>query len=308
MPDGRPAPQNSIGSGDAKMIMNGQRGKLWRIKKGLEQPEDLTWKLPPQLGLLSEDLNRRFYQHDWSRTVVPATSALFAADCDHAGIPCVLNNERNPPAYMTRHRTRKWQICHLDGLVEIDGVLGIWEGKHTDAISPWNREERVVEHNWWQFIHQMMTHELPWVEVSVIYGNGNDRKVHRVYRDMDEETILLAAETEFLASLDSDKEPADELAIVGTNEIGVGGQAKWVKKYTETHLRDMACANQFPQWAADYLENDGAAKRFEAAKKALKEVMPEDAISFTAHGVVVKRNVKGAINIIKDKEKVNASS
>jgi hypothetical protein len=308
MPDGTPPAQYTIGSGDAKHIMAGRRGQLWRIKKGIEQPEDLTWKMPVQMGLLSEDLNRRFYQYDWSRTVVPATAiGLFNGECRKVGIPCTLNTDRNPPAYMTTHRQRSWQVCHLDGLVEIDGVLGIWEGKHTDAISPWNREERVVEHNWWQFVHQMSTNELPWVEVSVIYGNGNDRKVHRVHRDMDEEAILLAAEMEFLEALRSDKEPPDEQPVTGANDIGVGGQAKWTKKYTEVQLRDLPCANEFPQWAADYLESEGPARRFEAAKKALKEAMPEDAFSLTAHGVVVKRNVKGAINITKDKEKANAS-
>jgi hypothetical protein len=308
MPDSSVVPAITLGTTDAKMIMRGERGKLWRIKRGLEQPEDLTWKLPVQMGLLTEALNRRFYEHDYGRPVIPPEAAAFVAQMREIGIPVRWNDKRVPIVAEVSCKSEPRFTAHPDGLVEIDGQWGLWEGKHTDAISGWNEAESVVHRNWWQFVHQMMVTNLPWVEVSVIYGSGNDRKAFRIVRDMDEETILRAALLEFLRDWEKGVEPPDQLPIQTEPVIGPGGGAKRVKKYTETQLHSLPCANWFAERAAEFVANKDAAKTFETAKKALKEALPEDGVSLTAHGVVVKANVKGAISIDIVKEKARASA
>ncbi len=54
-----------IGGSDARIIMGSDEAallRLWREKRGEVEPEDLSGNLIVQLGLATEDLNRRWYQ------------------------------------------------------------------------------------------------------------------------------------------------------------------------------------------------------------------------------------------------------
>jgi predicted phage-related endonuclease len=54
-----------IGGSDARIIMGNDEAallRLWREKRGEVEPEDLSNNLVVQLGLVTEDLNRRWYQ------------------------------------------------------------------------------------------------------------------------------------------------------------------------------------------------------------------------------------------------------
>ena len=54
-----------IGGSDARIIMGNDEAallRLWREKRGEIEPEDLSGNLIVQLGLTTEDLNRRWYQ------------------------------------------------------------------------------------------------------------------------------------------------------------------------------------------------------------------------------------------------------
>ena len=54
-----------IGGSDARIIMGEDEGallRLWREKRGEVEPEDLSGNLVVQLGVATEDLNRRWYQ------------------------------------------------------------------------------------------------------------------------------------------------------------------------------------------------------------------------------------------------------
>src|ERR1700709_310433 len=54
-----------IGGSDARIIMGTDEDalhRLWREKRGEAQPEDLSGNLIVQLGLVTEDLNRRWYE------------------------------------------------------------------------------------------------------------------------------------------------------------------------------------------------------------------------------------------------------
>jgi predicted phage-related endonuclease len=53
-----------IGGSDARIIMGTDEAallRLWREKRGEVEPEDLSGNLIVQLGLATEDLNRRWY-------------------------------------------------------------------------------------------------------------------------------------------------------------------------------------------------------------------------------------------------------
>jgi predicted phage-related endonuclease len=54
-----------IGGSDARVIMGNDQDalvRLWREKRGEIEPEDLSDNLIVQLGKVTEDLNRRWYQ------------------------------------------------------------------------------------------------------------------------------------------------------------------------------------------------------------------------------------------------------
>jgi predicted phage-related endonuclease len=54
-----------IGGSDARIITGDDEGallRLWREKRGEVDPEDLSSNLIVQLGLATEDLNRRWYE------------------------------------------------------------------------------------------------------------------------------------------------------------------------------------------------------------------------------------------------------
>ena len=64
-----------IGGSDAQIIMGNDEAallRLWREKRGEVEPEDLSGNLIVQLGLATEDLNRRWYILHSSQYDVPA--------------------------------------------------------------------------------------------------------------------------------------------------------------------------------------------------------------------------------------------
>jgi predicted phage-related endonuclease len=54
-----------IGGSDARIIMGDDEAallRLWREKRGEVEPEDFSGNLLVQLGVATEDLNRRWYE------------------------------------------------------------------------------------------------------------------------------------------------------------------------------------------------------------------------------------------------------
>src|SRR3984893_1430937 len=61
-----------IGGSDARAIMGNDEAallRLWREKRGEVEPEDLSDNLVVQLGVATEDLNRRWYEANSGQTV-----------------------------------------------------------------------------------------------------------------------------------------------------------------------------------------------------------------------------------------------
>ena len=61
-----------IGGSDARIIMGDDEGtllRLWREKRGEVEPEDLSENLIVQLGSVTEDLNRRWYERNTGQAI-----------------------------------------------------------------------------------------------------------------------------------------------------------------------------------------------------------------------------------------------
>ena len=135
-----------IGGSDARIIMGGDEAallRLWREKRGEIPPEDLSDNLIVQLGLATEDLNRRWYE---------ANTGQVIADIQR----------------QVRHPTVRWMGATLDGRVEATGA--VFEAKF---MLPWSfSEEAAAEKYMARLQHNMWVVASRAAVLSVITGGG----------------------------------------------------------------------------------------------------------------------------------------
>ena len=92
----RRAAATFIGGSDARIIMGDDEEallRLWREKRGEVEPEDLSGNLIVQLGVVTEDLNRRWYEANTGQMVTDVQRHI-------------------------RHPALRWMGATLDGRVE----------------------------------------------------------------------------------------------------------------------------------------------------------------------------------------------
>ena len=114
--------RNFIGGSDARIIMGKDEkalDRLWREKRGEAAALDLSGVLIVQLGLVTEDLNRRWYELNSGHRI---------GDVQRHAV----------------HRTIPWMAATLDGLVKETGA--VFEAKF---MLPWSfSEEAAAEKHW----------------------------------------------------------------------------------------------------------------------------------------------------------------
>src|SRR6202140_522290 len=135
-----------IGGSDARTIMGSDESallRLWREKRGEAEPEDLSGNLIVQLGSVTEDLNRRWYE---------LNSGQFIIDIQRR----------------VRHPAVRWMAATLDGRIEASGA--VFESKF---MLPWSfSEEAAAEKYMPQLQHNMWVTNLRTSVVSIITGGG----------------------------------------------------------------------------------------------------------------------------------------
>ena len=135
-----------IGGSDARIIMGNDEAALvhlWREKRGEAEPEDLSGNLIVQLGLVTEALNRYWYERNTGQTV-----------------ECV--------QHRLRHPVLRWMGATLDGIVAGSGT--VFEAKF---MLPWSfSEEAAAEKHMAQLQHNMWVTNARVAALSVITGGG----------------------------------------------------------------------------------------------------------------------------------------
>jgi predicted phage-related endonuclease len=135
-----------IGGSDARIIMGHDEAallRLWREKRGEIEPEDLSTNLIVQLGLVTEDLNRRWYEANAGHVVVDIQRQI-------------------------RHPALHWMGATLDGRVEATGA--VFEAKF---MLPWAfSEDAAVEKYMPQLQHNLWVVAARTAVLSVITGGG----------------------------------------------------------------------------------------------------------------------------------------
>ena len=90
-----------IGGSDARIIMGDDEAallRLWREKRGEAEPEDLSGNLIVQLGAVTEELNRRWYEANTGQVITDVQTHV-------------------------RHAGLRWMGATLDGRVEASGAV-----------------------------------------------------------------------------------------------------------------------------------------------------------------------------------------
>src|SRR5438874_4608061 len=106
-----------IGGSDARTIMGNDEAallRLWREKRGEVEPEDLSGNLIVQLGVVTEDLNRRWYEANTGQVLTDVQRQV-------------------------RHPVLRWMAATLDARVDTSGA--VFEAKF---MLPWSFSEEAA--------------------------------------------------------------------------------------------------------------------------------------------------------------------
>jgi predicted phage-related endonuclease len=170
-----------IGGSDARIIMGDDEAKLmrlWREKRGEVQPEDLSQDLIVQLGSITEDLNRTWYERNTGNAVGDVQRRV-------------------------GHPIHKWMAATLDGRVQQTGA--VFEAKF---MLPWNfSEEAAAEKHMAQLQHNMWVVAAPSAVLSIITGGGKWVEI-KVHADPLYQHLLLTAEKKFWRCVQKGESPS----------------------------------------------------------------------------------------------------
>ncbi len=169
-----------IGGSDARIIMGQDESalaRLWREKRGEAEAEDLSGNLIVQLGSVTEDLNRRWYERNSGHTVTHVQRRI-----RHAAIP--------------------WMAATFDGIIE--GTGAVFEAKF---MLPWSfSEESAAEKHMAQLQHNMWVIQAKLAVLSIITGGGKWVEM-TIPTDPLYQTVLISAEKKFWRCVQSGEPP-----------------------------------------------------------------------------------------------------
>jgi len=169
-----------IGGSDARIIMGNDEValiRLWREKRGEVEPEDLSGNLVVQLGVVTEDLNRRWYEANTGQVVTDIQKKV-------------------------RHPVLCWMGATLDGLIEGGGA--VFEAKF---MLPWSfSEEAAAEKYMPQLQHNMWVVAARTAVLSVITGGGKWVEI-LAHGDPLYQHLIVTAERKFWRCVESGEEP-----------------------------------------------------------------------------------------------------
>jgi predicted phage-related endonuclease len=170
-----------IGGSDSRVIMGKDEKalvRLWKEKRGEVAALDLADVLIVQLGLVTEDLNRRWYELNSGHRIF---------DVQRRAV----------------HRSIPYMAATLDGLVKETGA--VFEAKF---MLPWSfSEQGAAEKHMAQLQHNMLVAGTKKSVLSIINGGGKWVELS-IEADPIYQTILIAAEKAFWRAVKTGEPPA----------------------------------------------------------------------------------------------------
>ena len=177
----RPGGRYFIGGSDAGIIMGDDEEalvRLWREKRGEVEPQDLSGNLVVQLGVVTEDLNRRWYEANTGQVLIDIQRRI-------------------------RHPVLRWMAATLDGRVQ--GSEAVFEAKF---MLPWSfSEEAAVQKYMPQLQHNMWVVAARSAVLSVITGGGKWVEI-TTHADPLYQHLIVTAERKFWRCVENGEPPA----------------------------------------------------------------------------------------------------
>src|SRR6185436_4044330 len=165
---------------DARIIMGDDEEallRLWREKRGEIEPEDLSNNLIVQLGVVTEHLNRHWYERNTGQVVTEVQRRVF-------------------------HPVKRWMAATLDGRVQ--GTGAVFEAKF---MLPWSfSEEGAAEKYTPQLQHNMWVTNAKAGVLSIITGGGKWVEI-TLSADPLYQHLLLTAERKFWRCVETGDPP-----------------------------------------------------------------------------------------------------
>lgn len=169
-----------IGGSDARIIMGDDEAallRLWREKRGEIEPEDLSGNLIVQLGTVTEDLNRHWYERISGQVVTDVQRRI-------------------------QHPVNRWMGATVDGKVE--GIGAVFEAKF---MLPWSfSEEAAAEKHMAQLQHNMWVTNSKTAVLSIITGGGKWVEI-TIPADTLYQHLLITAERKFWRCVENGERP-----------------------------------------------------------------------------------------------------
>jgi predicted phage-related endonuclease len=151
--------------------------RLWREKRGEVEAEELSGNLIVQLGIATEELNRRWYERNTGQSITECQKHI-------------------------RHPVHQWIAATLDGVVQPTGA--VFEAKF---MLPWAFSEEVAaEKHMAQLQHNMWVTAARTAVLSVITGGGKWVEI-KINADPLYQHLLLTAERKFWRCVQSGEAP-----------------------------------------------------------------------------------------------------
>jgi predicted phage-related endonuclease len=170
-----------VGGSDARIIMGDNEAalvRLWREKRGEAELEDLAGNLIVQLGVVTEDLNRRWYEANTGQVITDIQKRIY-----HPGL--------------------RWMAATLDGRVESSGA--VFESKF---MLPWSfSEEGAAQKYGAQLQHNMWVVAARAAVLSIITGGGKWVEI-KIHADPLYQHLIVTAERKFWRCVESGEPPS----------------------------------------------------------------------------------------------------
>jgi predicted phage-related endonuclease len=168
------------GGSDARIIMGSDEAallRLWREKRGESEPEDLSGNLIVQLGLVTEPLNRHWFERNTGHLITQVQRRV-------------------------QHPVIRWMAATLDGMVEQTGA--VFEAKF---MLPWSfSEEAAAEKYMPQVQHNTWVMNAKAAVLSIITGGGKWVEI-AIAADPLYQHLLLTAEKKFWRCVEDGEPP-----------------------------------------------------------------------------------------------------